>query len=235
MLATSVLGLGALGLNVALNLVLLPRIGIRGASIASTVSYAALAFSYVIASRRKGVVGWRDLIPQASDLRLMVRGRLSRRANSAAGPLRVALMVGRLNRAGAERQVLALGSALVTRGHLVTVICLESAGDQGDAARAVGIRIIEIGFPGPQRSVLYKPLLEMRRLIPAIRQMRGALQESSPDIVHCFLSWGYLIGVPIARSVGVPVVVRSRRSLTPGSPGQDRSIPSAGRERLPPP
>ena len=32
--------------------------------------------------------------------------------------------------------------------------------------------------------------------------------------MHCFLYWSYLLGVPIARSVGVPVVVSSRRSLS---------------------
>ena len=123
----SALGLGALGLNVALNLVLLPRIGIRGASIASSVCDAALALSYVAISRRRGVAGWRDIVPRASDLRLLGRARLGRRACRRAGPLRVAFVVGRLNRGGTERQILVLGSALVARGHVVTVICLTEA------------------------------------------------------------------------------------------------------------
>ena len=67
----SVLGLAALGLNVALNLVLLPRIGIRGASIASSICYAALALSYVAIARRRGVAGWQDLVPRPSDLHLL--------------------------------------------------------------------------------------------------------------------------------------------------------------------
>ena len=50
----SVLGLAALGLNVALNLVLLPRMGIRGSSIASSICYAALALSYVAIARAGG-------------------------------------------------------------------------------------------------------------------------------------------------------------------------------------
>jgi L-malate glycosyltransferase len=206
-LIASVLGLGALGLNIALNLALLPRIGIRGASIASSVCYAALALSYVAISRRRGVAGWRDLAPRASDLHLLGRGRQGRRAGGGAGPLRVALVVGSLNRGGTERQILVLGSALVARGHLVTVICLDSAGDQGAAAHAAGIRVIEVGFPGLRRSVLLNPF-------PEIRRIRGIFREASPDVVHCFLYWAYLLGVPIARSAGVPVVVGSRRSLT---------------------
>ncbi len=207
MLIVSVLGLCALGLNIVLNLALLPRIGIRGASIASSVCYAGLALSYVAISRRRGVAGWRDLVPRASDLHLLGRVRLGRRASRSAGPLRLALVVGSLNRGGTERQILMLGSVLVARGHQVTVICLNSAGDQGTAARAAGIRVVEVGFPGLGHSVLLNP-------IPEIRRLRGVFREVSPDVVHCFLYWAYLIGVPIARSVGVPVVVSSRRSLT---------------------
>ena len=210
MITTSALGIGALGLNVALNLALLPRIGIRGASIASSVCYAGLALSYVAISRRRGVAGWRDLVPRASDLHLLGRVRRGRRASRSAGQLRVALVVGSLNRGGTERQILMLGSALVARGHQVTVICLDSAGDQGTAARAAGIRVVEVGFPGLRRSVLLNP-------IPEIRRLRGVFSEVSPDVVHCFLYWAYLIGVPIARSVRVPVVVSSRRSLTAAS------------------
>ena len=116
-------------------------------------------------------------------------------------------MVGSLNRGGTERQILVLGSALVVQGHLVTVICLDHAGDQGAAARAAGIRVIEVGFRGLRPLALLSTLAEIRRV-------RGAIRDVSPDVVHCFLYWGCLLGVPMARSVGVPVVVSSRRSLT---------------------
>jgi glycosyltransferase involved in cell wall biosynthesis/O-antigen/teichoic acid export membrane protein len=209
----SVLGLVALGLNVLLNLALLPRIGIRGASVASSVSYAALTVSYVIACRRRGVAGWRDLVPRTSDLRLLGRGRAGGPAGQAerderdAHPLRVALVVGSLNRGGTERQILVLGSALAGLGHLVTVICLDSAGEQAGAARAAGVRVIEAGFRGLQRGVLLNP-------VPEIRRLRGIFRDVPADVVHCFLHWGCLVGVPIARSVGAPVVLGSRRSLT---------------------
>ena len=147
MLITSVLGLSALGLNIALNVVLLPRIGIRGASIASSVCYAAMALSYVVICRRRGVAGWRDLLPRASDLHLFGRGRLGSWARRSAGPLRVTFVVGSLNRGGTEGQVLALGSALVLRGHPVTVICLRTAGDQVAAARASGSMSSRSAFP----------------------------------------------------------------------------------------
>jgi glycosyltransferase involved in cell wall biosynthesis/O-antigen/teichoic acid export membrane protein len=213
MVITSVLGLGAFGLNVALNLALLPWIGIRGASIASSVCYVALALSYVVIARRRGVAGWRDLIPRYSDLHLLGAGRHRSRRGSAGGngrPLRVTLVVGSLNRGGTERQILVLGSALVARGHAVTVICLNSAGDQAANAHDAGIRVVEASFPGLQLSVLLKPL-------PEIRRLRAVFRAAAPDVVHCFLYWGYLIGVPVARSVGVPIVISSRRGLTAAS------------------
>jgi glycosyltransferase involved in cell wall biosynthesis len=209
----SVLGLAALFLNVALNLVLLPRLGIRGTSIASSICYAAMALSYVVIARRRGVAGWLDLVPRPSDLRLLAperRGRHGRHGRPVAradGPLRITLVVGSLNRGGTERQILMLGSALVARGYSVTVICVDTAGDQGAEARAAGIRVCEIGFRGLDRSVLLNPF-------PLICRFRRAIREASPDVVHCFLYWSYLLGVPIARSVGVPVVVSSRRSLS---------------------
>jgi glycosyltransferase involved in cell wall biosynthesis/O-antigen/teichoic acid export membrane protein len=211
MVITSALGLGAFGLNIALNLVLLPWIGIRGASIASSACYVALALSYVVIARRRGVAGWRDLIPRYSDLRLLLgvgRRHPSRRSTGGNGdPLRVALVVGSLNRGGTERQILMLGSALVAQGHAVTVICINSAGAQAAAAHDAGIRVIEAGFPGLKRSVLLNPF-------PEIRRLRALFRAAAPDVVHCFLYWGYLIGVPIARSIGVPIVISSRRSLT---------------------
>lgn len=189
--ALSVLGFGALCLNVALNVVLLPRIGILGSSIASTICYALLALSFVILARRKASARVRD-----------------------DGPLRVAFIVGVSNRCAMERQIFLLGSALAAQGHQVTVICLVSADCQLAAAEVPGIRVTEIAFPSLFHSELYRPSWLRRELLPAVRRLRSSLREASPDVVHCFHSWGNLIGVPTARSVGVPVVVSSRRSLT---------------------
>ena len=56
--------------------------------------------------------GWvEDLVPRASDLALLGRKRLRRRARRSAGALRVAFVVGSLNRGGTEGQIIALASA----------------------------------------------------------------------------------------------------------------------------
>jgi O-antigen/teichoic acid export membrane protein len=51
--ALSLLGFSMLAVNLALNVVLLPRIGIIGASIASSICYGALALSYVFLAWRQ--------------------------------------------------------------------------------------------------------------------------------------------------------------------------------------
>ncbi|MEW6059682.1 MAG: polysaccharide biosynthesis C-terminal domain-containing protein [Actinomycetota bacterium] len=64
----SYFGAAVLAVNVALNLALLSRIGIVGASIASSVTYVALALLYVAATRQKGVAEWKDLRPRGTDV-----------------------------------------------------------------------------------------------------------------------------------------------------------------------
>ncbi len=67
----SAFGLCALAINITLCVVLLPRTGIVGASIASSVSYLFLAVGYVIVTRRSGVVSTRDLVPLPRDARTL--------------------------------------------------------------------------------------------------------------------------------------------------------------------
>jgi O-antigen/teichoic acid export membrane protein len=72
------LALAALAVNVGANLLLLPSVGIAGASMASSVCYGLLAVAYVVVTSKRGVVGVRDLRPRMNDLR-QLRGGLSRR------------------------------------------------------------------------------------------------------------------------------------------------------------
>lgn len=63
------MGVGAFLLNLALNVVLLPSLGLVGASIASSVAYAALTTAFVAWGLRITGLGLRDvLIPSAEDL-----------------------------------------------------------------------------------------------------------------------------------------------------------------------
>ena len=65
-------GAGALVLNVAGDLILIPRVGIAGASVASAGAYVGIAAAYVSITAGKGVAGVRDLVPGRADARMLV-------------------------------------------------------------------------------------------------------------------------------------------------------------------
>jgi O-antigen/teichoic acid export membrane protein len=61
-------GFGALAINVVANLILLPRVGIVGASIASSLCYAALAVANILATWDRGTSRLQDLVPGRADV-----------------------------------------------------------------------------------------------------------------------------------------------------------------------
>jgi O-antigen/teichoic acid export membrane protein len=71
----SVIGIIALVLNIALNLVLIPRMGIVGASLASLISYSAhAAMAVVIASRLSGRSMLSLFVPGRAEVQVLVAG-----------------------------------------------------------------------------------------------------------------------------------------------------------------
>jgi len=65
---------GAFGVNVALNVVLIPGLGIAGASLASTIAYTSLAVVHITWALRLGRLRLREaLAPQPGDLRTLWR------------------------------------------------------------------------------------------------------------------------------------------------------------------
>ncbi len=71
--------------NIALNLVLVPRMGISGAGLASTISYTLLSFILIWYYLRETRVSWTELLPRRSDL-LVYTGLLRRSRAAAAVP-----------------------------------------------------------------------------------------------------------------------------------------------------
>ena len=70
---TSTLSIGAFVLNIAVNLVLIPRFGILGAAAASLISYTASSLAYTIIASRLAGARWVDFwIPRWSDIRFAV-------------------------------------------------------------------------------------------------------------------------------------------------------------------
>lgn len=205
------LGLLSLVLNLIANLMLLPAIGIAGASLASTIAYLTLAVAYVMVTRRTGVAGWRDLRPRSTDLKRLRRAFSSRsRADwsRTRSHLRVLLMIGTLDRGGSEGQVVALARGLRARGHEVTVLCLGRAGPLAQDLRLANVDIVEGYFQG-LRPWPPNPL----SIVRAFRTVRTTLHERQPDVVHTVLYWSNLVGVVFGRLARIPVVVSSQRSL----------------------
>lgn len=67
-LVTAVSGT-ALALNVILNMLLIPRLGVVGAALASTATYSSLAVFYAMWFLRRTGSSWRMLIPRGDDVR----------------------------------------------------------------------------------------------------------------------------------------------------------------------
>ena len=199
----------ALAVNVVLNVVLLERLGIVGASLASSVTYILLGVGYVLATRRRGVAGWRDLLPRRSDLARIAGGsrRTTRPRDRRPGPPRIVYVIGTLERGGTEGQLASLSSELSRAGWQVTILCLSSAGPLAREVERHGVEVVVAGFRG------LTPVLNPMPLLRVFRGIRRAIAERDPDVVHTFLYWGNLIGVWAGRRAGVPVVVASLRSL----------------------
>jgi O-antigen/teichoic acid export membrane protein len=68
-LLVSLLAFGAVAVNVALNLLLIPLWGIVGASLASSVAYFGYATASITAFTRLATVSWHDLVPSGADVR----------------------------------------------------------------------------------------------------------------------------------------------------------------------
>ena len=53
--------------------------------------------------------------------------------------------------------------------------------------------------------------------------MKEMLREATPDVLQCYLYWGYRLGVPVGKLAGVPVTVSCRHSLS-NSRGAERLL-----------
>ncbi len=76
-LVVSSVSIAAMASNVALNLFLIPRFGIVGAGLASSVVYVLLATFYLIWLRKAGSLQFGDLVPRVSDIRDPLIGLMS--------------------------------------------------------------------------------------------------------------------------------------------------------------
>ena len=126
-------------------------------------------------------------------------------------PIKLFYLIGTLDVGGTERQLVEMVTRLDRRRFAPVVCCLSMGGALEDALRREGIPVHVIGLRGigPRRALTSLPTI-LRELTRLYHFMRA----ESPDIVHGFLFWAYVIGAFTARLARVPVVIASRRSLS---------------------
>ena len=90
------------------------------------------------------------------------------------GPLKVLFVIGALDRAGSERQMVNLAAGLSARGHSVAIACTNHKGPLEDEAQAKGVEIHRLYEQG------------VKGISVAWRLVR-LVQSSRPDVVHPYL------------------------------------------------
>jgi len=118
-------------------------------------------------------------------------------------PIKVLYLIGTLETGGTERQLVGLATGLDRDRYLPIVCCLSRGGPLERDLVAHGIHVEIVGLR------LRDGLRGFMGLIRLIRFMA----RQRPTIAHGFLYLPYVLGVFVARLVGCPVFVASRRSL----------------------
>jgi glycosyltransferase involved in cell wall biosynthesis len=123
---------------------------------------------------------------------------------------RLVFVIASLRRGGAERQVVGLSEALRARGWDVWILCLNTAGNPEwlERVRRAGVVVeeLDIGRPRGERSRGW----DLVRLFHGLRWLRRV----RPDVAYCFMWWSYVLFVPMAKLLRVPVVATCRQSLS---------------------
>jgi glycosyltransferase involved in cell wall biosynthesis len=112
---------------------------------------------------------------------------------------------------GTESHLIRLLVPLVARGWDIGIYCLSERGCRAEQVSASGIEVLSSPIStnrsaGETRNPL-KIGLAANRLFWLLRRWR-------PDIVHFYLPGPYLVGAPVSLTVGTPVKIMSRRSLS---------------------
>jgi glycosyltransferase involved in cell wall biosynthesis len=124
-------------------------------------------------------------------------------------PLRVALVVGTLQRAGVERQVVLLSEALGVHHIESSVAAIQFGGPYVDDLRVAGVPVF-LGRIGNR----FRPLT----IAKGIYQYARWLRTTRPDVVHAFLFHPYVLTSALMPVVGRPALVLGKRNLAAGKP-----------------
>lgn len=119
--------------------------------------------------------------------------------------MRIVLLIGDLERGGAEKQLMLLADALGTIGHEVRVLAIRG-GPREDEFRSRGISYRLMRHASSGAVSVAAPIRPGWWLLRELRAFR-------PEVLHAFLPRTNLLACVVGRWAGVPVVVVGRRSL----------------------
>lgn len=210
---------GIVAVSVALRclaLVALARIfGSTGAALASAGGLIAMAIALNIACRRLVGIDPSPLLLLSPPVR---GGAASVRAGRAAsgragelGRLRVVLLQTQAENAGAQEISRLLGRALAERGHDVRHIFLFRRTHAFDG-------VPKVTYCARDRPS--SPAGVVRLLSKLFRELRTI----RPDALLCFQHYGNLLGAPLARLAGVPIVIANQNTAALTTPGLARRL-----------
>lgn len=118
--------------------------------------------------------------------------------------MRVALVTGTLEFGGGETQLVRLAHELAVRGHTVRIFVLQGGGPLAERVAGYGLGCESWDFDGFR---LRQPL----HTAAAIARAGRSLRRFRPDVVHAYLESAYLLSIPEAWLLRVPVRVSGRR------------------------
>jgi glycosyltransferase involved in cell wall biosynthesis len=127
--------------------------------------------------------------------------------------LRLAFVVGALEAAGSERQMLALAKRLPRDRFDVDFVLISRPGALAGEAEAGGARLLVVP-PPVRRAEMRRPAVAARVSLKALNFVR-LVRAGRYDIVDAWLFHAYLLAALTRPLTRVPVVVTGRRSLAP--------------------
>src|SRR5437763_5253166 len=128
----------------------------------------------------------------------------TRRQSPGKGMKRIVYLVETLEVGGTEKQAVEAALQLHSKGHQVTVACLQAKGPLLDVLRRSGIPVIE--FARGRKLFSFHGLHQLLRLT-------GFLRRERFDVLHAHDLPSNLVGVPAGWLARTPIIISSRRYL----------------------
>lgn len=122
--------------------------------------------------------------------------------------IKIAYVIGTLDRGGTERQLVALAKGLDRSRFRPVIFCLTATGPLVADLEEAGVEARCFGLRGLK--VWRNPIRVARCLLAFVAD----LKEEKPEVVHGLLFHAYILAAFAARIAGVPIIITSRRGLS---------------------